>query len=294
MNQTIFVLALVFFLGESAIPCWRVGLTKAAEPKIVGYFAEWSVYQRNYRAAEIPAGKLTHLNYAFAKIVDGECTTVDSFAAIEKAYSDDPRVKGSFQQLSKLKKKHPHLRTLISVGGWTLSGPFSDVALTADSRAKFAKSCVVFMKKYGFDGVDIDWEYPVGGGMEGNGNRADDKPNYTLLLAELRKQLDAAGKTDQTHYLSTIAAPAGPRNIAHLEIDKIHPHVDWINVMAYDFHGGWDATTHFNAPLNRIKDDPAQDELSRKLNVNAAIQTYLDAKVPPEKIVLGVGGEVPG
>ena len=264
----------------------------AADPRIVGYFVEWSVYDRNYHVKDIPADKLTHINYAFAKIVNGECALFDPYAAIDKVYDGDNKapgaLRGNFNQLMQLKKKHPHLKTLISVGGWTLSGPFSDVALTEESRVKFAKSCITFIKKYDFDGVDVDWEYPVGGGKEGNKNRNEDKSNYTLLLAELRKQLDEAGKADKKHYLLTIAAPAGPRTIGNLEIDKIHHHLDWINVMAYDFHGSWDATTHFNAPLFAIKDDPARDEMSKKLNVDAAIRTYLEAGVPAEKIVLGV------
>lgn len=259
----------------------------AAEPKVVGYFTEWSVYDRNYHVKDIPAAKLTHLNYAFAKIVNGECAAFDPFAALEKEHPDKKGVKGNFAQLRELKKKHPHLRTLISVGGWTLSGPFSDVALIEASRAKFAKSCVAFIRKYGFDGVDVDWEYPVGGGLASNRTRPEDKANYTLLLAELRRQLDAAAKEDRTKYLLTIAAPAGPRVIDHLELDKLHPHLDWLNLMAYDFHGPWDQSTHFNAPLYAIKDDPSQDALSKELNVDAAVRKYLKA-VPAEKVVLGV------
>lgn len=264
----------------------------ATEPKLVGYFVEWGVYDRNHHVKDIPADKLTHINYAFAKIVNGECAVFDSFAATEKAYEGDRKgdgvLRGNFNQLIQLKKKHPHLKSLISVGGWTLSSPFSDVALTDESRSKFAKSCVAYIKKYGFDGVDIDWEYPVSGGKQGNTNRKEDKANYTLLLAELRKQLDAAGQVDKKQYLLTIAASAGPRHIANLELDKIHRHLDWINLMAYDFHGSWDATTHFNAPLFSIKDDPAKDEASKRLNVDAAVQTYLAAGAPPEKLVLGV------
>src|SRR5262249_14122871 len=160
----------------------------------------------------IPAAKLTHVNYAFAKIgPTGECALFDSYAAIDKFYPGDKWdagfLRGNFHQLQILKQKHPHLKTLISVGGWTLSGPFSDVALTPASRSKFAKSCVAFATKYGFNGVDIDWEYPVGGGLEGNKTRPEDKANYTLLLAELRQELDSQGKKDNKHYLLTIAAP---------------------------------------------------------------------------------------
>lgn len=272
-------------------------LASAEEPKpaprVVGYFSEWGIYQRKFDVSAIPAAKLTHINYAFAKIVNGECALFDSYAAIDKAYPGDtwdPGVlRGNFKQLQLLKKKHPHLKTLISVGGWTLSGPFSDLAVTDEGRKKFAKSCVAFMLKYGFDGVDIDWEYPGGGGLETNKTRPEDKQNYTLLLAELRAQLDVQGKTDKRAYLLTIAAPAGPKTFANLELDKIHKHLDWLNLMSYDFHGGWSDATNFNAALFPAKADPTKDEVIRtKFNASAAVTAYLAAGVPAEKLVLGV------
>lgn len=272
-------------------------LASAEEPKptprVVGYFTEWGIYQRKFDVSAIPAAKLTHINYAFAKIVNGECALFDSYAAIDKAYPGDtwdPGVlRGNFKQLQLLKKKHPHLKTLISVGGWTLSGPFSDLAVTDEGRKKFAKSCVAFMLKYGFDGVDIDWEYPGGGGLETNKTRPEDKQNYTLLLAELRAQLDVQGKTDKRAYLLTIAAPAGPKTFANLELDKIHKHLDWLNLMSYDFHGGWSDATNFNAALFPAKADPTKDEVIRtKFNVSAAVTAYLAAGVPAEKLVMGV------
>ena len=268
----------------------------AADPpprRVVGYFTEWSIYQRKFNVADIPADKLTHINYAFAKVNEGECALYDSFAAIDKAYPgdkwDNGVLRGNFNQLLVLKKKYPHLRTLISVGGWTLSSPFSDLAATEDGRKKFAHSCVAFMIKYGFDGVDIDWEYPVSGGEQGNKTRPEDKQNFTLLLTALRQEVDAQGKKDKRGYLLTIAAPAGPKTIANLELDKIHKQLDWINLMAYDFHGGWDAITGLNAPLYASSTDPSEDEVIRKkFNVDSAVQIYLAAGVPAEKLVVGV------
>jgi chitinase len=270
----------------------------AAEPavevpkdrRVVAYFTEWGIYGRKYNVADLPTTKITHVNYAFAKVTaEGECAIVDSFAAIDKAYPGDKwekdSLRGNFHQLQLLKKKHPHLKTLVSVGGWSLSGPFSDVAGNEALRTKFAKSCVAFIKKYDFDGVDIDWEYPVGGGQESNKKRPADKQNFTLLLAELRKELDAAGKEDKRAYLLTIAAPAGPANYANLELDKIAEHLDWINLMTYDFHGGWDQVTGFNAPLFAPAKDATGD---KQFNVDAAVQAYLKAKVPPEKLNVGV------
>ncbi len=262
--------------------------------RIVAYYAEWTVYQRKYNVHDIHADKLTHIIYAFAKIAPGgECGLFDSYAALDKFYPGDSwdagSLRGNFNQLLKLKKKHPRLKTLIAVGGWTLSGPFSDVALTDKSRDKFAKSAVAFMTKYGFDGVDVDWEHPVSGGLERNKTRPEDKKNYTLLLASLRKELDARGKLDKKRYLLTLAAPAGPKTYANLEIEKVGRLVDWVNLMAYDFHGGWSTLTNFNAPLYPSKGDPTADEVVRKhFNVDSAVRAYLAKGMPADKIVLGV------
>jgi chitinase len=125
-----------------------------------GYYASWTLYTRGYEVADIPAQRLTHINYAFANIsAAGEVVLGDSWADVEMSYAGDTGAEpfqGAFNQLLKLKARHPHLKTLISVGGWSWSSRFSDVALTADSRAKFARSAVAFITRYGFDGIDID------------------------------------------------------------------------------------------------------------------------------------------
>lgn len=260
-----------------------------AGQRIIGYFTAWSVYGRDYHVPDIPADSLTHINYAFANIsADGRCALGDPYADIDKFYDGDSwdagALRGSFHQLLLLKAAHPHVRTLISVGGWTWSGRFSDVAATPAARQSFAASCVEFMTRYGFDGIDLDWEYPVSGGLDSNTTRPEDRANYTLLLRELRSQLDARGAADEAHYLLTIAAPAGPATMPNLEMAAIGDTVDWINLMTYDFHGGWDTRTGFNAPLYPASSDPDD----HRLNADSAVQSYLDAGVPPTKLVLGV------
>lgn len=185
-------------------------------------------------------------------------------------------LRGSFNQLKVMKQKHPKVKTLISVGGWTWSGRFSDVALTDASRKKFAASCAAFAETYGFDGVDIDWEYPVGGGLPANTYRPEDKQNYTLLLGALR---EALGPTK----LLSIAAPVGPSIIEHLEPAAIAKHVDWINVMSYDFNGPWGDKTGYNAPLYASDNDTSP----AGFNIDAAISAYLAAGVPSAKLTLG-------
>ena len=280
---TLFVTWLLVTVG-SQIP-QVVAQPKPRTSRIVGYYTSWSVYARKFEVSQIRAAKLTHINYAFANISPkGECVLGDPWADVQKAYPGDRTtdlVKGNFGQLARLKRKHPHLKTLISIGGWTWSGRFSDVALTPKSRQHFAGSCVAFMKRYGFDGIDIDWEYPVSGGKAGNRSRPEDKQNLTHLLAELRQQLDTQGKQDRRHYLLTIAAPASPEKSVNLEVAGLAKHLDWINVMAYDYNGSWSERTGFNAPLHSSSND-------NQLNCATTVQTYLKAGLPRDKLVVGV------
>ena len=259
--------------------------------RIVGYYAGWSTYTRDFQVAELPADRMTHVNYAFANVQGGKCVLGDAWADVQKVFPGDTwddssaNRAGNFGALRRLKAANPSLRTLISVGGWTWSTQFSDVASTASGRAAFASSCVDFMVAYGFDGIDIDWEYPVGGGLAGNANRPEDKANYTLLLAALRAELDARRMTlaRAEPFLLTIAAPAGPAIIDHLDPVGIAASVDWINVMSYDFHGAWENVTGHNAPLHQGTGDA-----NVGWNVEAALHAYLDRGVPPSKLVMGV------
>lgn len=264
---------------------------------VVGYYPQW-VADRGYRVADIPATQLTHINYAFASVSEeGDCVLGDPAADTGRSYTADESVSGqadasgpdalhgNFNQLKQLKAKYPHLKVLISVGGWTWSENFSDAALSDASRQKFAKSCIdLYLKQYKgvFDGIDVDWEYPVSGGL--SSGRPEDKHNFTLLMAELRRQLDDLGAADGTHYLLTIAAPGGSSVEQRYERSDYIQYLDWVNLMTYDLHGTWETTTNFNAPLYQ----PANDPGDSSLNVDAVVQDYLASGIPAEKLVLGM------
>ena len=139
--------------------------------RLVGYFPSYAIHARNFHVADIPGALLTHVVYAFAQVTaDGVCASINP--------KDD---KGNFAQLLDLKQQYPQLMTLISIGGASHSGNFPSAAATDASRQSLAQSCIAFMKQNVFDGVDIDWEFP----------EAADTANYTALLMELRRQLDA-------------------------------------------------------------------------------------------------------
>lgn len=267
---------------------------QAVAPRLIGYYTEWSVYQRKYHVADVPAKLLTHLCYAFAKpTAKGECSVADPYASSEKFYPGDSwepgQLRGTLRQLQLLKAKHPHLRTLISVGGRTYSGPFSDLAHDPALRQTFARACAEFVAKYGFDGVDLDWEYPVGGGHISTKTRPTDRDNYPLLVVELRRELDKHARSLGRKLELTLAIPASPALLAHFDLAKLHPHVDWFNLMAYDLVGPWSPTTGFHAPLYPSSDDANPDEMARtKHNADAAVRAIRQVEVPAEKIVLGV------
>jgi len=254
----------------------------------VGYFSSWSVYDRNFHVMDMPLEMLTHVNYAFVNIAGGECVLGDSYADVDRAYPgdtwDEGVLRGSFGQLRRAKEMHPHLRTLLSIGGWTWSRDFSDVALTDASRERFARSCVELAARYGFDGLDVDWEFPVSGGLDTNIRRPEDKANYVLLLQALRRELEARASRDgrAEPYLLTIAVGAGPEPIGNLDLPAMAAALDWINVMTYDFHGAWARTTGHNAPMVTVPGEPAG------FAVTDAIDGYLEGGVPASKLVLGV------
>ncbi len=262
--------------------------TDASSPyRIVGYYTSWAIYDRQFFVTDIAADKLTHINYAFANISEeGEILLGDEWADIQFPYPGEEGstgLLGNFHQLQLLKEAHPGLQTLISVGGWTWSDRFSDVALTAESRAKFAASCVQFIIDYGFDGVDMDWEYPTGGGEEGNIERPEDPENFVLLLNELRTQLDAQGQVDGRPYLLTIAVGSGQDAYQPLDWTRITPLLDFINVMTYDMSGSWSELTGFNAPLYE-----SSAQLIEGLSTDSALQDFLALGVPADKVVMGV------
>ena len=241
--------------------------------KMVGYYAAWAAYS-GYTPDKIDSSKLTHINYAFANI--------GSDLKITLGYPDvDP---SNISKLNALKLINPNLKTIIAVGGWSWSGRFSHAALTDASRTIFADSCVDFIVKYGFDGIDIDWEYPVSGGLSTNIRRPEDKYNFTLLMKKLREKLDLRGAADGKHYILTFAVAAGSWYINNIELSLVQPYVDYVNLMTYDIHGTWEAYTDFNAPLYNNNDVSPQD----KWSVDASVNVWLKAGFPKEKIVMGV------
>ena len=182
-----------------------------------------------------------------------------------------------FMMVRKLKQNNPNLRVLISVGGYGTSQQFHQMASTSASRAVFIDDAVRFLKYYGFDGIDVDWEFP---GMEAATRNADRK-NFTSLLSELRNALDSASRTDGKKYMLTIAAGAFDLYLTYTEPNLIAPLVDYFFVMTYDFVGQWNNYTghHTNLYASTFK--------KSGYSVDRIVNTYIRNGIPPEKIVIG-------
>jgi chitinase len=276
---------------------------------IVGYFAQWTIYQRNYLVRNVEtsgsASQLNVINYAFAAPdASLKCVSLDTFADWGKAFSASESVdgvadvysqplKGNFNQLLKLKKRHPNLRVLLSLGGWTGSAYFS-AAATPENRVAFVTSCInLFMRGRNagvFDGFDVDWEYPGSAGATNNYSVAD-FTNFPALLQEFREQLESLELLleqetgTRPEFLLTAAVPAGQSHYGPINVAGMAAQLDWVNVMAYDFHGPWETTgpANHHAPLRKSPCDGDGADWGAR-----AIEYYLANGVPASKLLLGV------
>jgi len=271
----------------AATPAQRGAVPGVAGRRIVGYFNGPGVL-RGVNVAELRGDRLTHLIYAFADIgpdglarLDNPCVDVGQCAPGQRnPYPDG----GVFQQLRELKRRYPHLQVLVSFGGWTRSTHFSDAAATPAARKAFIDSAVELMlRRYPgvFDGFDLDWEFPVRGGLATNSYRPEDRANFSALVRELRQRLDDEGAAARKHYLLTIASPAGPGHMGNQDLAGMAPWIDFYNVMCYNYHGA--QMTYFNAPLFASAGDPAP-----RNNVDWTVRAYLELGIPAYKIVVGV------
>ncbi|PWS40919.1 chitinase [Streptomyces sp. ZEA17I] len=270
--------------------------------RVIGYFTNWRTGKDGrdpYLVPNIPWTKVTHLNYAFAHVDSANKLSVGpdspdnastgmTWPGVAGAEMDPSLpYKGHFNLLTKYKKQYPDVKTLVSVGGWAEtggyfgpdgkrvnSGGFYSMATNADGSVNtagintFSDSAVDFVRKYGFNGVDIDYEYATsmkdaGNPMDhalANGRRAGLVKGYDALMKTLREKLDRAGAADGKHYLLTVAAPSSGYLLRGMETYQMQKYLDYVNIMSYDLHGAWN---EYVGPNAQLFDDGKDNELAQ-------------------------------
>ncbi|XP_029732138.2 chitinase-3-like protein 1 isoform X1 [Aedes albopictus] len=256
---------LVLFCGATTL--------QAATDKVVCYYGSWATYRVSngkYDVEDINPNLCTHIIYSFVGL--------DASTNLVKILDtwNDVTLQG-FQRFVGLKSKNPKVKLLVAIGGWNEdSHSYAVMAESTASRKVFIESVVNLLKTYGFDGFDVDWEYPTL-----RGGKPEDRVNFVTLLKELRARLQPLG------YLLSIAVGATKDyHRSAYDVPEINQYVDFVNLMTYDLHAYWDAQTGHNSPLYAATWET--DSFTSMLNLDACVRAWLDAGLAANKLIMGV------
>ncbi|KAL2266866.1 hypothetical protein VTJ83DRAFT_4143 [Remersonia thermophila] len=241
--------------------------------RVVGYY-EGRAARRGCQAfmpEDVPAGVYTHLNFAFASI------DPVSFQIVPAQAEDVPL----YSRLTALKRRDSALKVYIAIGGWSFNDPgtatfhtFSQLAADEAKQRVFFASLISFMNTYDFDGVDIDWEYPVD---EERGGNAADYANFPSFLRNLRAALDAsAGGRNGL----TVTLPLAFWYLRHFDIAELEKSVEFFNIMSYDLHGLWDKGNKWLGAF--LNSHTNMTEITEHLDL------FWRNNVNPDKVTLGL------
>lgn len=269
----------------------------------VVYYSEWSIYNKYYPSMMNPK-LISHVNFAFLDMdSNGDLKLADEYADFEIAtlpelegISYGAPYAGVLGAFAILKIKNPHIKIGISVGGWSKSGNFHEVAKDKAKRQNFAKNISKFIDYLGFDFVDIDWEHPTitRTGCPGG---PEDTENFTLLMQELRNELDKLQKKNGKYYELSIAMSAELEMLPTIQYDKVLKYVDFVNMMTYDLNGSWSSYTAHHTPLYTNKAYNEKTMSGAKNSADACVkyfeETYGDS-IDMKKILIGVAAYTRG
>jgi chitinase len=233
-----------------------ISFSSAAQHKIIAYATGTAETIKKY-----PVEKLTHIIYSFLKIQH------DTLTFHNKSQEN------TVQQLVALKTANPQLKIMVSVGGWSGCSFCSDLFASAEQRINFARTTVALFKKYGIDGIDLDWEYPAIEGFPGHKYQAADKNNFTELIKALRQEM-------RRDYLLTFAAGGFVKYLEEsVDWDAVMPLVDFVNLMTYDLVGGYATVTGHHTLLQDYR--PQQESTAK------CVHWLLNKKAAAQKLIIG-------
>ncbi|XP_059149988.1 acidic mammalian chitinase-like [Physella acuta] len=220
----------------------------------------------------------THVIFAFVDVTsDGR--------GLRPFNRNDQGPKGLYARTLALKEKNPTLKVLLAVGGWQIgSKPFVPLVKDETTRDTWVKNVVRYLRSHGFDGIDIDWQFPAT-----RGSPADDKQKFTLLLKGLYEAFKKDAKeTGKEKLLLTIATASGTYYIEQsYEPYKIIHYIDFMLLMTYNYHGQWEKVTGHHSGLYPHRDDPKTGEKSQ-LYQEWSINFWLGTGLPKERLIVGV------
>ena len=222
-------------------------------PRILAYMTEYT------SSSTLDATCLTHINYAHGRFKNPK--TGDGGIVISEGGD-------LMKKVLALKEKKPTLKVMLMIGGWgEHADGFSEMAKDPAKRTEFCQSCKSHIDTYGFDGIDIDWEYP-GGGPSTNGQSAADPANFVLVLKELRQTI---GDTKIISYASSSSAK-------YMNWKDAMKYLDYVNVMTYDM--GKPPKGH-NSPLYK-------SSTFNHTGCKESIDLHVSAGVPKSRMNMGV------
>ncbi|XP_069988435.1 uncharacterized protein Cht6 isoform X7 [Penaeus vannamei] len=256
---------------------------QASEPerRVVCYYTNWSVYRRGlakYTPQNINPYLCTHLVYAFGGLTDEfEVKPFDTYQDIEQ---------GGYAKFNGLKQYNKGLKTLLAIGGWNEgSGRFSELVSLPEYRKTFIISAIRHLRRYNFDGLDLDWEYPA----SRDGSAPEDRENYAALVKELRDAFEDEGsKVKKGKLLLTMAVPAGQNYIDKgYDVPSLSRDLDFINILNYDYHSAYEPTINHHAALLPAP-GTSEYEWNAQLNVDWTVNYYISLGAERQKLVIGI------
>ncbi|XP_055634730.1 endochitinase-like [Toxorhynchites rutilus septentrionalis] len=263
----------VFLFGLTA-PVRTIGDEKPR--RLVCHYTTWSqgrAGDASYRIEDVPGELCTHLVYNFIGIDE------DTFELTPIQREIDV-IQNGYGRFIDLKKRFPHLRLSIAVGGWAHGGEkFSKMAARRNRRQIFVASVVKFLERYGFDGLELAWLYP---GNPERGGSVNDKDNYIYLVEELSRAFQKRGRGWEL----AIQGPADKSRLGvGYEIDALCDAVDFVHLLGYDMRGSWNNFADIHSPM---ADRPHDTGNFRGINIPEGVKQWTSKGCPPGKLVLGV------